>query len=57
MTDNEAVDTTVDPAEHTKGVDADQDQTGADYVKVLINRAEQLYQLFEADDFWNRQPV
>ena len=27
MTDNEAVDTTVDPAEHTKGVDADQDQT------------------------------
>jgi hypothetical protein len=33
------------------------DQTGADYVKLLINRAEQLYQLFEADDFWNSQPV
>jgi len=34
-----------------------QDQTGADYVKLLINRAEQLYQLFEAEDFWNSQPV
>ena len=33
------------------------DQTGADYVKLLINRAEQLYQLFEADDFWEQQPV
>ncbi|OZC67578.1 autophagy-related protein 2 [Rhodococcus sp. 15-725-2-2b] len=31
MTDNEnAVDTTVDPAKHSKGVDADLDQTGAE---------------------------
>ncbi|MFY2789044.1 autophagy-related protein 2 [Rhodococcus sp. KRD162] len=30
MTDNEAVDTTVDPAKHSKGVDADQDQTGGE---------------------------
>jgi hypothetical protein len=34
-----------------------QDQTGADYVKLLVSRAEQIYQLFEADDFWNSQPV
>lgn len=33
------------------------DQTGADYVKLLINRDEELYQLFEADDFWEQQPV
>ncbi|MGF0311624.1 autophagy-related protein 2 [Rhodococcus sp. IEGM1428] len=30
MTDNKAVDTTVDPAQHSKGVDADLDQTGAE---------------------------
>ncbi len=34
-----------------------QDQTGANYVKLLINRAEQIYQLFEAEDFWQKQPV
>lgn len=30
MTDNEAVDSTVDPAQHSKGVDADRDQTDAE---------------------------
>ncbi len=31
-----------------------QDQTGADYVKLLINRAEQLYQLFENEKLWQQ---
>jgi hypothetical protein len=35
MTDNEAVDTTVDPAEHTKGVDADLDQTGDERAEAI----------------------